>query len=514
MAGQKEEAKSQGVMALDLGTAVRKLLKALERTLARLVSGAVVTLDISQTGIRIMETRGGVVRKWADALFEPEEAEHTAPGGEPALGAMVRQLMVSSGIKAKSVIASISGMYTVSRIIPMTSLPPAPTLEEAVNEVAREIMPVPTEHLYFFWQTVSSNEGERQVFAVGVPRDVMDEKVRALKIAGISPQVVELKAMALARAVSKEQALILNIEPTNFDIIMVVKGVPEIMHSLAWQQNSMSIEDAAEYLATKLEMTVDFYNSHHLDSSFDTTNPLYITGHMSAEAELIEKMQAKLGFNIEQLTPQLECPVFLPVSQYAANIGLAMRKEMPRISSDGGVGFLPLDMNLLPQAYRPWRPTATQLYAAVVLIAAIALIFPLFQVTTESMGQTAVLQSQSDILNNQLMLKKMEIERREPLQRAIGEYNSVVTREGSFHEDITVIMKEAEKLDVEVSHIVHKGSEMDVSCDAKDYLSFRAYLTALEESGRFATPIPPPEGYPYTTGGTITIRTQIQPVED
>ncbi len=509
MAKQNEKAKSQSIVNLDLGTAVKKLLKALERALARFAAGKVVTLDISQTGLRLMETRGGTVKSWADVAFEPEEMGQIAKGGETTLGAKVKQLMDSSGIKAKSVIASISGMYTISRLIPVSNLPAAPTLEESVNEIAQEIMPVPTEGLYFFWQTVGTDEGERQVFTLGVPRNVMDNSIKSLKSVGINPQIVELKTMALARVINKEQALILNIEPASFDIIMAVKGIPRIMHSLAWRWDSMNIGDAAEYLATNLEMTVDFYNSHHLDEPFDMTNPLYITGQMSVEPELMEKLRARLGFAVEELTPPLDCPAFLPTSQYAVNIGLAMRKEMSLRNRDGEVGFFPLDVNLLPPAYRPWRPTARQIYSTGILISAIALIFPLFQIADETMSQTTILERKYDILNNQLLLKKTEIEKREPLQRAIAEYESIVAREGSFSEDISAIINEAEKLDVEVSSIIHDKKSITVSCVAKDYLSFREYLTALGESGRFTTPIPPPEGYPYTTSGTVKLEAKI-----
>jgi len=508
LAEQKEEVKSKSVMSLDLGTAIRKLLKVLGRALPRFVSGKIVTLDINQTGIRVMETRGGMVRSWADVSFEPEEMEQMAKGGKTTLGAKVKQLMDSSGIKAKNVIASISGMYTISRLIPMSNLPPAPTLEESVHELAQEIMPVPTEGLYVFWQAVGTSEEERQVFTLGVPRDVMDDNIKALKSVGINPQVIELKTMALARVVNKGQALILNIEPTSFDIIMAVKGVPKIMHSLAWRQDSRNIGDAIEYLATNLEMTVDFYNSHHLDAPFDMTNPLYITGQMSVEPELMEKLRARLGFNVEELKPPLDCPDFLPISQYAVNIGLAMRKEIYLRDSDGGTGFFPLDVNLLPQAYRPWRPTAKQIYSVGILISALALIFPLFQVADETMSKTNVLQQRHDILDNQLLLKRMEIQRREPLQKAIGEYNSIVTRDGSFSADIGVIMNEGEKLGVDVSSIAHEKNSITISCTAEDYLSFRAYLMALEGSGRFTTPIPPPEGYPYTKSGAIKLQTQ------
>jgi hypothetical protein len=271
----------------------------------------------------------------------------------------------------------------------------------------------------------------------------------------------------------------------------------------------MSIEDAAEYLATNLEVTVDFYNAHHVDAPFEVANPLYITGQMSMELELMAKLRSRLGFNIEELTPSLDCPALLPVSQYAVNIGLAMRQEVFH-RDGGGARLLPLDINLLPRAYRPWRPTTNQIYSVVILVAAIALIFPLMEVTAEAMGKTAILQQKSDTLDNQLMLKKMEIERREPLQKAISEYNSIVNSDTSFSDDISLIIREAERTDVVVNAIAHDEVEIAINCMADDYLSFRAYLAALEESGRFASPIPPPEGYPYTTSGTITLKIKKQ----
>jgi len=79
--------------------------------------------------------------------------------------------------------------------------------------------------------------------------------------------------------------------------------------------------------------------------------------------------------------------------------------------------------------------------------------------------------------------------------------------------DIETIMGRAERLGIKVQSIVHAGSSIDVTCQAEDYVTFRKYLTALEESGRFATSIPPPEGYPYTTGGSITLEPKYQYID-
>ena len=490
------------VLKLDISTAVAKLLKAIRRMVGKRMAGGVVTLDVDSSAIRLLEIRRGVVRKWASVSLEPEGAEEETALGRQALGTMVRQLMASSGIKARKVIAGLSGLYSINRLLPMSSLPQGLTTQEAVEEVAKEIMPVPGDKLYLSWQTITAGEDEQQVLILGVPRGTVDDAAQALKTVGINPHILELRTMALTRAVSREQALILNIEPSSLDVIIVVNNIPRIMRAVAWQPGDLTEEDTVEHLAVTLEITVDFYDSNHPDTPLDPATPLFITGQMSADLTLMEKLQARLRYPVESLAPPLDYPESLPISQYAVNIGLALRgTALSREREEGG--YMPLDINLLPESYRPWKPAARQLYAAGLIIVAIALLFPVFQVAAEAMEKTADLQIKFNVLNARLELQKTEIKRREPIKKAIAEFNTIINKGGNFTEDLEVIRSEAEELGVQVESITHEGGSISVTCQSDDYVTFRAYKMALEESGRFTTPIPPPEGYPYTTGGIL-----------
>ena len=494
----------KGVLTLDIGTATRKLPGAIRRMVGKQVGGRVVTLDIDSATIKLLETGRGMVRKWASISLEPEKVEGEEVLEQPALGTMVKQLMASSGIKANKVIASFSGLYSLSRILSVPNPPPGVTFQESVLEMARETMPLSEDKLYLSWQTIAAGESARQVLLVGVPRDVLDGEVQSLRTVGINPRVLELRAMALTKAVNKEQALILNIEHTSFDVVVVVNGIPEIMRPIAWDLGDLTVEDKVENLEATLEMTVDFYNSRHPDLPLDPATPLFITGQMSMDLSLIENLKAKLRYPVEPLAPPLGYPADLPVSQYAVNIGLALKGTAPP-ESLGQSGYPLLDMNLLPEAYWPWRPKAKHIYAAVLMIAALGLLFPIFQVTREAMGKTTALEANFSILDAKLELQKQEIKSREPLQKAIIEYNTIGNMGGYFTGDVEVINSEAEKLGVQVESIAHAADSINIVCQAGDYVTFRAYKTALEESGRFTTPIPPPEGYPYTTGGTIKV---------
>jgi len=465
-----------------------------------------VTLEIDTTTIRFMESTGERVVKWASLSLDPTMIRDGVISDPQALSAAVRQLMDSSGIKAKDVIASVSGLYSVSRVVAVSNPPGGVTTRESVLEAAGDIMPLSMDELYLSWQTITAGGGAQQVLVVGVPRDVIDAEIQALRTAGINPRTLDFKAIALARAVNKEQALILNIEPSSFDIVIVVNGIPEVMRTIAWQQNGLTVEDRVEHLAMNLALTVGFYNSHHPNTPLDPATPFLITGQLSGDLDLMEKLPARVSYPIESLAPRLECPKHMPVSQYAVNIGLALKGRAPAKSLEQD-GYLPPDINLLPETYKAWKPSARQVYFACGVIAAIALLLPLYQVTSGAMDKTADLQAEYTNLNNELQLRQLELKNREPLQKAIGEYNTIVNMGGGFTEDLRVIKSEADRLGVQVESISHDGKSITVNCqtEPESYIVFREYARSLEESGRFSTVTPPSEKFSYITGGTIEL---------
>ena len=463
-----------------------------------------ITLEVSSTDIRLMEITGGRVVRWASHSLEPGVFEEEVIADSRALSAAVKQLMTSSGIKGRNVTASVSGLYSVSRIVVVAGSPGGVPTQQAVLEEAREVMPLPEDEVYLSWQTIASGEGEHQVLVVGVPRDVVDSEMRALRAAGVNPRILDLKAIALIRAVNRGQALILNIEPTTIDVVMVVNGVSEVVRTTAWQPEDLSVEDKAEHLVMTLELVVSFYNSHHPGFPLDAATPLFITGQMSGDLALMETLQARVEYPIEPLAPPLDYPAHLPVSQYAVNIGLALKGTAVAKSLEQG-GYLPLDINLLPRAYRPWRPSVRQVYFFLAVVAAVVLLFPLYQVTSEAMSGTAVLQARYDAVNSELGRRQAEIKSREPLQRAINEYRTIEDMGGGFIDDLKVITSRAEELGVELQSITRRGSSITFTCHADSYIIFREYLSALKESGRFSSVTSPSERFPYLTGGALTI---------
>ena len=472
------------------------------------MAGSNVTLEIDPSAIRLVETVDGKIIRWASLALDPAIFEDGMISDPLALSTAIRQLMDSSEIRVRNVIASVNGLYSVSRIMAIPRLTAGGmTDREAVLEAARDIMPLPEDDLYLFWQTLLDGEDNRQVLVVGVPKDMIDNEVQALKEAGINPQALDLKPLALARAVDKEQAIILNIDPSSFDIIIVVNSVPEVMRTIAWQSDNFAQEDMLEYLAMNLELTVGFYNSHHRGATLDPEISLLVTGQMSGDLDLMGKLSDRVGYLIEPMMPPLDCPKHMPVSQYAVSIGLAL-KGRETANNEESNGYLSPDINLLPDTYKPWKPSTKQLYFAGAVVAGIALLIPLYQLTSGAMAETSKLRTRYNTLNNKMQLMQADIVSREPLRQTINDYNAIVSMDGGFTEDLRIINEEADRLRVILQSIAHNGDSIVISCrtEPEDYIIFREFVTTLRENERFATVTPPSEKFSYITGGTIEIK--------
>ncbi len=286
----------------------------------------IVTLDIDSTAIRLLSISGHRVHKWACAPVMPGMIEDGAILDPQALGETVRHLMRTSGIVGKKVVASINGLYSVGRILSLPTVTEEPVEEDTlVLQVARRLMPVSADELYFSWQVLSTNQVERRVLFVGMLKDLVDTQVQALRAVGINPYIMELKGLALVRAVNRTQALVVNIEPDSVDIAVVSGGSPYIVRTVA-QQSNLAVEDRARKVMDALEHTVEYYNSQYPHSRVDETTPLFLAGAVVESEGIRDIMEAGVAYPIESITiPLVECSPELPVSQYAVNIGLALR---------------------------------------------------------------------------------------------------------------------------------------------------------------------------------------------
>ena len=401
-----------------------------------------VTLNINDTSIRLLSTRGRRVEKWGTmplALGLVKDGLILEP---KAVGEAIDALFESVKVPKEKVIIGLTGLSFTYCILNLPRMKPA-LLEEAILRGARKEIPLPLEELYLSWQAIGSREDELNYFVLGVPRNLIDAVVQTLAEIGMKPYLIDLKPLALARAANRGDAIVVDLEPSGFDIVLVANGITTIMHTVTPRfgitGEGTSLEDNIQRLTDGISKTVNFYNNSHPESPLSLETPVLLAGELSADATASQLIQAQMEYPVESLVPPMEFPPDLPVALYTGNMGLAL-KEMPQqaVPKGDAVRFQDINIDILSGKYRtraPGLPMRYKLFSLAMVIA-IGLLFPLYYLKSEATADTVDLQTRLEGVNQELSEVRLVFNEAQQIQDAIDEIDATIDAMQEEYRDI------------------------------------------------------------------------------
>jgi hypothetical protein len=172
-----------------------------------------------------------------------------------------------------------------------------------------------------------------------------------LGLAGIRPEVMNLKPLALARAVNRRDAVIIDIERDTVDLVVVADGIPAIARTVASKGEAVLFEDRLPQIADEYARTVEFYNGGHHEKPLDQAAPVVLTGLLADDSDVFALLTAALARPVERFVPTGGFPPDFPSGRFAVNIGLARRQYVSR--NGAGAGTITLspagNPNVLPR---------------------------------------------------------------------------------------------------------------------------------------------------------------------
>ncbi len=283
------------------------------------------TVVVESTDIRFLVTRRGAVQRWGSRPL-PEGLIVDGAVSDPAeLGRLLDALFQEEDLDRKRAITSLSGMRSIPRLLTLPKLQ-ASLMEEAISREARKEMPISPESLYLSWQSMPADDTLQRIYVLGVPRDLMDTHIEALQAAQITPYVMDLKPLALIRAVRQPEAIIANLEQDTLDIVLVVGFIPAIMRTFALGREGLDTAGKIDRLLGELTQTIHFYNDSHHDAPIHAATPVYLTGRLLGTPEVADLVRTALDRTVERPASPLAAPESLPVAEYMTNLGLALKK--------------------------------------------------------------------------------------------------------------------------------------------------------------------------------------------
>ncbi len=372
------------------------LVRALSDGLSRLSSRSTTTIYVDGRSIRILTTDGSRVSGW-DSVPVPDGLVEDGLIVDPSrVGSLIEALLDERKLSRKRVVVGLVGKGSVPRMLSLPVIAPK-LLPEAIAYESEREMPLPLDDIYLCWHDLGTKDDERRLYVLGVPRPILDRGVEALALARINAPVIDLKLVALARAVNRSEAIIVDLGSDTTDIVFVAEGVPLMMRSLAFRGllrgKGETDWDKVRHVAAELSRTVDFYNSTRPEFSISPESPVFLTGELSGDSDITGPLRAILSNPIEELDPSMECPAEFPVSEYAVNLGLALRGGGSR-GKTRRVDHPALDIVIARDGRSETQPIVSRLLKPWVAALVVALLFPVYMVNRNGGDEVARLEEE------------------------------------------------------------------------------------------------------------------------
>jgi type IV pilus assembly protein PilM len=337
-------------------------------------NNSAVTLNIESNEIRYLVVNGKHIHSWGSVPLPQGLVKQNLIADSAELSSIINGLFIEKKLPKSVIIASMTGLRSVLRTFRLPKLKPG-LQEEAIRHEAEREMPVPLEELYLSKQLITSNGADQRFLVLGVPREILDTEVNTLTNAGIRPDIINLKPIALTRAVNRSDAIIIDLEAETLDLVVVVGGIPAIMRTVISRGDGLLLEDRIPQLKDELARTVEFYNGNHPDLPLNPETPVFLTGQLSDNSTTLELIQTAVSNPVEPLSPPGKFPPDFPIGQYAVNIGLARQRS----SSKHNASIPVVNPNILVHRYEARHVSPVKALYPILAVGLAALMFFVYQ---------------------------------------------------------------------------------------------------------------------------------------
>jgi type IV pilus assembly protein PilM len=427
----------------------------------------IITVFIRDDAVNLLEVEGKVVKKWASSPLESGLVSQGLVLDEAKVAEELDKLFKRSKIEARRVVAGLSGLNSLYRLISLPELPDA-ILPEAVKQEAKRVIPMPLDEVYLSYQRLPAQQGETRVFLAVFPRNTADGLVRTLRMAGLQPYVMDLAPLALCRTLDEPRAIIINTRFDHLDIMIMEDRLPQLIHRLSLSGEVTSASERLAAITEEVDRTVDFYNSSHGEHPLDSKVPVFVCSELVQAPEKWQSLGGKLGCPVSILPSPMKSPDGFDASDFMVNIGLAL-KELQYERDGANVSLV--NFNALPQAYQPKGVSLSRILIRAGLVVGVGLMICMGFLIHGKSVYNSLLRAQIVPLQSSIALQMDEIA---ALQDQIGQVEEqlapVEVEAGIFDTTLTSLEVGREQASAELVEIV-------------DLLPTTMYLTGIEHEG-------------------------------
>ena len=307
--------------------------------------GSLLTISVDDWTLRAVLVTGNRVRNWSQVDLPHGVVRDGTIADGRAFEKILRELVASfyegSRIAGRDVAIAIGGRTHVQARFTV-AVDAETTLESAVMAAVEKRFSFDSSAVQIDWHAseIEPNEDEEDipgdftaeedeeevdaydVYAFGIYRDVIESELRFIKQQGAWPVDARPRPLALAAAVNEERALILDLEPYNFSVIILRDGLPDIVFDIGVDPDVGDIQ-LGELAREQIDTTIGYHDSVNEEAPLPPDIPIIVTGAFASRSALVRKALEGLPNPASPLPSLLRADPEFPSAEYAANVGLA-----------------------------------------------------------------------------------------------------------------------------------------------------------------------------------------------
>jgi type IV pilus assembly protein PilM len=484
----------------------------------------VMTLYFEDSAIKLLVTRGRKAEQWESVHLEPGLVVGGVIVNETKVAEKIKE--VFSGVKGSGmggfvsgrgkIIVGLNGRDSLYRVVSLPVLEKA-MIPEAVRREAGRVIPVALDQLYLAYQRIPGSDTETRVFIAAYPKIATDTLIKTLRLAGITPRILDLAPLALCMSVNEPMAVIVDASLDTLNIMVMAERVPQVIRSLPLQGEGKSITDNMATISEEFSRTVAFYNSTHAQTPLSLNVPVFVSGDLAKRPDIWPALVGKLNSKVDVLPHVVQYSDDFPAGDFLVNLALAA-KVLGLDKEHGNYSLV--NLNALPASAKPAPINPYRIIVPIVAVIGIAGVYFLWNNLQTSKSNTASVQTQVNAKQVQLNTNTKDIGVITGQNRTIQltQLPQVQAAAKIFPNEMATITAERTLTESQVREIIslkpavvdfsavhYNASDKSVTGAAGTQTDILAYATALRDTGGFKVVISQIAYNPATSpGGDIT----------
>jgi hypothetical protein len=277
-----------------------------------------VCLDFGRDELSAVEVVNGAVTKWFSQQLPNDVLRNGDPIEPAVLGQVVKQNLLLTGVQARVARMALPDEVAVSRLLTLPSMPQR-DLARAMRYAAERHIPFPIERARWSWDVVERTAEGVSVYLVAAWLDVVERYAEVARAAGLEPQVLEPRSIAVARALNQERALLVDGGPRRLHLTLMVNGHPALVDGAAI---GPGLNERREALDRLLQRAFRFQSA---TGGATRLAPVLFAGELETAGVQLPVAGGPVSKVLNGHLP-IAPPGFRP-GHFLANLGLAMRAQ-------------------------------------------------------------------------------------------------------------------------------------------------------------------------------------------